>query len=220
MLHSNESRGTINQHTIAKALQMVEIDGITFPIEIENGNIRFNLTQMSKPFGREKSPGNWSRTSESRDYLDALSVTHICDTADLLEVRQGGIPANQGTWANQYLIAVEFARWLQPKFSIQVNHLVWKLLTKQAFVVESFMGVDPLIIEGVAHYYYRDVLKAVGLSTTSGTVYRRIKKYPTHFKKLYFRQFCNLQMCEYLKGEAEQKKRALRMQSNQLNLEL
>lgn len=38
------------------------------------------------------------------------------DTADLLIVKQGGTPEEQGTWCADYRIAMRFAQWLDIVF--------------------------------------------------------------------------------------------------------
>ncbi len=235
MKAQKQNRKSENKST---ALQMVVLNDHRFAVEEKNGNISFNLTMMSKPYGRKKRPGEWLKTESAREYLDALSVAnifatadnqnitnrstklHICTTADLVEVRQGGNPNEQGTWANHYLIAVEFARWLEPQFSIQVNQLVWNLLTKKTTLVEKFEGVSPLVDDNKAWYYYLDVLKAIGNSTTSGSVSARKRKYPQHFKKIFGRNFVTLDFCHYLKQAKEIKKLQTKLSSNQLALEL
>ena len=58
--------------------------------------------------------------------MGVLSVLHKCSTADLLRVKQGG--ENQGTWCTDYRIAMRFAQWLSPEFSIQVDQLLVDLM--------------------------------------------------------------------------------------------
>ena len=180
-------------------LQLVEIDHRKFAVEERNGNISFNLTQMAKPFGDHKKPSKWLRHTPAKDYLLELSKGLKSPLADLLEVRKGGTPEMAGTWANDYRIAIRFAQWLDVKFSIAVDELVYKILTKQAMVTEPFMGVTPLVIGHKAYYYYLDVLKALKLSTRSGSVAKRKRRFASQFKKCYNRNFVTLDFCQYLK---------------------
>ena len=113
----------------ASSLELVKVNGSRFAAEVLNGNARINLTQMSKPFGRSCRPGDWLRTEEAQRYLHAISVAQKCATADLLEVRQGGDPLEQGTWCRDYRIALRFAQWLSPEFSIKVDEAILGLLT-------------------------------------------------------------------------------------------
>lgn len=110
-----------------KNLQMVEIDHNKFAVEMNDGNVSVNLTKMAKPFGKSKQPINWLRTQPAKEYINALSDMHICGSADLVQVRKGG-KDEQGTWANDYRIAMRFAQWLSPNFSIQVDELLVNLM--------------------------------------------------------------------------------------------
>lgn len=208
-----------NLNPQSNALQMVVMNDHRFAVrQRPDGKIEFNLTLMSKPYGRKKRPSSWLRTESAQEYLEAITVAHKCATADLVEVRQGGLPGNQGTWCLDHRIAVRFAQWLDPRYAVTVDEIIWQLLTKQMAVVKPFKDVWPLVIEGVAYYYYMDVLRSLGRSTRSGSVYKKPKQYPQLFKKLYGRQFCKLEMCEILQDEAMLQARKLAAMSNQLNL--
>ena len=113
----------------ASSLELVKVNGSRFAAEVLNGNARINLTQMSQPFGRSCRPGNWLKTDEAQRYLHAIAVATKIATADLLEVRQGGDPLEQGTWCRDYRIALRFAQWLSPEFSIKVDEAILELLT-------------------------------------------------------------------------------------------
>jgi hypothetical protein len=151
-----------------------------FAIQIKDKNIRFNLTGMAGNY--DTDPAQWLRTEESKRYIECLSVLKKCRTADLVTVRRGGRPHEQGTWANDYRIAVEFARWLDTVFSIRVNDLIWRILTKQAVAAEPVAGVWPVIQNGRVGYPRREILLAAGYSPGSGTVSHMKRRYPeSHF---------------------------------------
>lgn len=97
---------------------------------------------------------------------------------------------------------------------IEAFNFMEELLTKQAMVVEPFMGVCPLVDEHKAWYCYLDVLKSVGNSTTSGSVSERKRRYPKHFKKFYGRNFVDRAFCEFLKKTAEVRHLQLNLFSN------
>ena len=160
------------------SLQMVEVDHNMFAIEIIDGNISANLTQMAKPFGKSKQPSDWLKTSQSKEFIEFLTVPTKIGTADLVKVIQGGKSGMQGTWAYDYQIVLEFARWLSPEFSVKVNKLVWKLLTGQAKVLEPINGVWPISYEGKVGYPRKQVCISVGYSYTSGTMGQIKKKFP------------------------------------------
>lgn len=43
----------------------------------------------------KKRPADWLRTEETKQYLQARAVMLKCASADLVQIRQGGVPANQ-----------------------------------------------------------------------------------------------------------------------------
>ena len=155
---------------------MVEVDHHPFAVEIVNGNVKVNLTQLSKPFGRKKRPQVWLKTQESKDYIQAVSVALKSATTDLLQVKQGGI--NQGTWAMDYRIAMRFAQWLSPEFSIAVDEMLVKLMRGDAVLAEPIGGVWPIIQNGVVGYPRKEILEAAGFSSDSGTIHHWKKKFP------------------------------------------
>lgn len=89
-----------------------------------------NATEMAKPFGRNKRPGNWLRTQPAIDYINEVAVAHICATSDLQRITQG-VDQEQGTWLQED-VALEFARWLSPKFALWCNEKI-KELVKQGY---------------------------------------------------------------------------------------
>lgn len=99
---------------------------ITF--QLESGSMKINASQMATVFGDKKRPTFWLRTKQAKDYIQALTDVHICTSADLLTVTKGG-DAGQGTWMHEDL-ALEFARWLNPRFGIWCNLKIKELLKK------------------------------------------------------------------------------------------
>ena len=192
-------------------LQVVEIDHQKFAVELQNGNVNVNLTQMAKPFGRSKQPVQWLRSEESKSYLETLSVLRKCSTADLLKVKQGG--QNQGTWCTDYRIAMRFAQWLDPRFALMVDELLVNLLRGDSILVKPFNGVEPTIHQGKSWYNYLDVLVSLGYSRNSGSVAVRKKLFPQHFTKLFGRNFITTEFCNFLKL----RKDAVQLQLNFIN---
>jgi KilA-N domain. len=183
----------------AMRLEMVRIDQSEFAAEILRGNANVNLTQMAKPFGRSKRPANWLKAEETKCYLGVLAVATKRATADLLEVRQGIDIEQQGTWCTDYRIAMRFAQWLSPEFSIAVDDMLVKLVFGEAALVEPMNGVCPLIYEGKAWYNYRDILSSYGLSRRSSARDRK-NRYPEHFKLIYGRNFITPHYVKLLNG--------------------
>ena len=172
----------------AMRLEMVEVDHNRFAAEILCGNARINMTQMAKPFGESKKPVFWLKTSEAKDYINALSVVRKITTADLVEVRQGGTPEKQGTWCNDYRIALRFAQWLSPEFAVACDDVLIRLMFGDAVFAEEINGVEPVIYGGRTWYNYRDAQASFGLSRKS-SAWKRKKASPQHFMKLYGQNF-------------------------------
>lgn len=92
----------------------------------KSDNVMINATEMAKPF--RKTTKDWLRTDAAKEFIGSLSaVRQICPT-DLVVVKQGGDPKLQGTWMHED-VALEFARWLSPKFAIWCNDQIKELLT-------------------------------------------------------------------------------------------
>lgn len=93
----------------------------------ENG-VMVNATQMAKPFG--KRPNDWLLLPSTKEFLEALSITRKSGNADYQAVitRKGGLnPEEGGTWLSEDA-AIEFARWLSPKFAIWCNDRIKELM--------------------------------------------------------------------------------------------
>lgn len=77
---------------------------------------------MAKPFG--KRPVDWLRTQSAQDFINALSNVRKCTYADLVQVTEGSPETGGGTWMHED-VALEFARWLSPKWpSLSVSALL------------------------------------------------------------------------------------------------
>lgn len=86
-------------------------------------NVMVNATQMAKAFG--KQPIKWLETNQSKSYIEELAKLRNCTLADLVQVKKGG--STPGTWMHED-VAMEFARWLSPKFAIWTNDRIKELL--------------------------------------------------------------------------------------------
>jgi len=182
--------------------EMVAVANSKFGIEHTKDNLKVNLTQMAKPFGRTKRPKNWLRTTLAQEYLKIVSVALLRATKDLIQIKQSGNSSLQGTWCIDYHIALRFAQWLSPEFSYAVDDCIMKLLTKQATITEPFNGIDPVIHQNKPWYYYREVLWSIGFSINSGSVAKRKREYPDYFVKLFGRNFISLSYCYKLRDDA------------------
>ena len=90
----------------------------------KKGNlIMVNATQMAKPFG--KLTKDWLKTNQCKEFLSVLSEGRKILSSELVKVTYGN---NGSTWMHED-VAIEFARWLSPKFAIWCNDRIKELLT-------------------------------------------------------------------------------------------
>lgn len=107
-------------------------------------NVMLNAAQMAKPFG--KKPTHWLRLDSTKAFLFALQKSKL-QKSNLTEIQDngkyqinsvyhsyyGGLVigqhggANPGTWMHED-VAIEFARWLNPKFAIWCNDRIKEIL--------------------------------------------------------------------------------------------
>lgn len=92
-------------------------------------SVMINATQMSKPFG--KRPNDWLNLPTTTSFLEVLSITRLSGNGDYQAVitQKGGTKGGGGTWMHEDA-AIEFARWLDPRFAIWCNDRVKELMTK------------------------------------------------------------------------------------------
>lgn len=85
-----------------------------------------NATEMAKPFG--KQPVFWLNNQYTKGFLEEMAELRNLSSADLVRVIKGGNDKNaQGTWMHED-VALEFARWLSPRFSIWCNDRIKELM--------------------------------------------------------------------------------------------
>lgn len=106
--------------------EVIKYDYNGTEITFQHGaNVMVNATEMAKSFGK-RTP-DWLRTEQTQEFIEELSKVRKCVLADLVVVRNGG--NNPGTWMHED-VAMEFARWLSPKFAIWCNDRIKELLTQ------------------------------------------------------------------------------------------
>lgn len=77
----------------------------------------------------DKLWGNWYRLDSTKEYLKALQSRRYSDlnNGKLIDVVQGGIPDEQGTWVYRK-VALRLAQWLSAEFAVQVDEWTDELL--------------------------------------------------------------------------------------------
>lgn len=111
----------MNETQTTPVVYQYEGSSVTF---FKGENVMVNANEMAKPFG--KRPVDWMQNQQTKEFLAELSKVRKSTLADLVRVVKGG--NNPGTWMNQD-VALEFARWLSPKFAIWCNDRIKELLT-------------------------------------------------------------------------------------------
>lgn len=107
--------------------QVCLYNGSPVTFKLGDGTTTVNATQMAKPFGKLVS--GWLRLESTKEFLNALSADMQIHTSALIQTVKGG-NGEQGTWMHEDA-ALEFARWLSPKFAIWCNARIKELLTGQ-----------------------------------------------------------------------------------------
>ncbi len=108
-------------------LQAFAFEGNNVTFYEKDGMLYINATEMAKSFGNSKRPQFWLNLQSTREFLSALTEARNLASVDLQRITKGG--PNQGTWLRKD-VAIEFARWLSPKFAIWCNDRIEELMTK------------------------------------------------------------------------------------------
>ena len=103
--------------------KMLSFEGNNISFKNEGGVVYVNANEMAKPFS--KSPSKWFELESTKSYI--LELQNIRNGGSLIETTQG---RNGGTWLHEDL-AIEFARWISPRFAIWCNDTIKQLITKE-----------------------------------------------------------------------------------------
>jgi len=104
-----------------------------------NGNVMICATGMARPFGKSKEPKHWLKLQSSKEFLCELSKVKNLTLPDLVQVKYGGL--NPGTWFHDD-VAIEFARWLSPRFGIWCNDRVKEILYGKTYIYATPQTID------------------------------------------------------------------------------
>lgn len=126
--------------------EVIEIDNkeVTFDISelATNKNLYVNATEIGKHF--HKKPGNWLRSSDTKEYIDAVSGCSDMSYEKLITTKQGG--KHQGTWLHSKLI-IAYARWLNPVFAVKCDNKIQEMLQNPTQVQTQQNDILPAIVE-------------------------------------------------------------------------
>lgn len=138
------------------------------------GEAFFNATVAAKAF--DKQPSDWLRTKETKDYLEALREINGTQQDQLVIVRQGGFPNEQGTWLHPDLV-VAFARWLHPMFAVWCDMQVKEILrgNRGVAAVEPESKLRPYTPE--PYYFEQHLVESqnvvLEMKTFSGMIHKK-----------------------------------------------
>ena len=108
-------------------------EGKNIDFKDQHGSVMVNATQMAKAFNK-RCP-DWLKLQSTEEFLnvlkdsqdDNLHLGMFDKEKSLVQVIHGG--NNRGTWMQED-VALEFSRWLHPKFAIWTNKHIKELLLK------------------------------------------------------------------------------------------
>ena len=150
----------------------LEIKSEVFTYEGENitfnmgDSVMINATEMAKVFG--KRPIDWLRLPNTETFLNELQA--VRKSHRLIETVNG-----VGTWMHED-VALEFARWLSPKFAIWCNDQI-KMLLKHGNVS---LNEDEMIAKSMAILTQRVEQQKRQLELARSTIQEQARKVEYH----------------------------------------
>ena len=88
------------------------------PIQCRQPDGYVNATAMCQAGGKRWN--DYSRMERTTEYISALTAVAGIPVTDLVDLKQGGRPDEQGTWIHPRL-AVDLARWVSPAFAVWMD---------------------------------------------------------------------------------------------------
>jgi hypothetical protein len=110
-MYKNTDQGAESQGVVLPAdlVEVFSFNGNPVSFRTGNGLVYVNMTEVAKAFPN-KNLSQIINSQEMKDYLKAFCNISKYRTSDLLIVKQGGDPQQQGTWAHR-------------KVAVRVGHL-------------------------------------------------------------------------------------------------
>lgn len=200
-------------------IEILNIEGNAVAVErIDEKNFKVNLTQLAKPYGKKLN--DWLRLKTTQEYLqyrqkkcygnsritsDRYGNSHNGEYdptyGGQIIVRKGNSSMyEQGTWCTDFHIALDCIAWLDPKRKDAVYDVFIAFMNGQLVPAENtpIAGVTPIQYMNSVFYPYNELLKAFGMSTISGAVWKRKRLYPREFIKIGNTNFVSRQLAKIL----------------------
>ena len=108
-----------------------EVSEIPFKVN-DDDEVFMNATEMMRPFP-DKRMHNFTRIKSTIEFINALhedkgaTPISVATDSQLVVSKMGG--DDRGTWFHEDL-ALEFARWLSPKFKLWCSKRIQEIITK------------------------------------------------------------------------------------------
>ena len=116
-----------------------QINGVSIGLRKTDGYI--NATKACLAYnsqtGKAKQPSDWLKTKKAKAYISYVSSVTTIVRTELLIVKKGGDPAEQGTWLHPKL-ATSFSSWLSEEFEYFVSE--WLQEWSQGKLTNTFPG--------------------------------------------------------------------------------
>lgn len=134
------------------SIQSLSFDGVL--VHFDN-DAYLNATAIAKQFN--KRVGDYLRNARTQEYIAALGeyltknpVTGktVTEQNQLVILIQGGTPEEQGTWIHPKL-AIDFARWLSPRFAVWCDVQIEKILGIDSKYYESTISINQQPIQNI-----------------------------------------------------------------------
>ena len=132
---------------------LVELIGDLKLIEIRKSDGYVNATKMCKAYNKEWY--DYYKIQTTKKYIEELSLSepNIKGSALIKSIKGGNDKNNQGTWIHG-LLAIDLARWISPKFGVQVDKLVSRYLsgnvtTQESINVNKNLNENLIIIDDI-----------------------------------------------------------------------
>lgn len=115
------------------------------PITFSLGeSLMVSATEMARPFG--KRPTDWLKNQSTKEFIKTLCGVRNLVPSEIVQVVNGD---QGGTWMHED-VAMEFARWLSPKFAIWCNDRIKELLTKGNTQLKPMTPIQMLAMQAQA----------------------------------------------------------------------
>ena len=101
-----------------------------------------NATAIAKQFN--KNPKDYLKSKRTQEYIEAVRTILLTEQNQLVIIKQGGSPEEQGTWLHPKL-AVDFARWLDVRFAVWCDLQIEKILHSRSHSDSLAEFLKPLI---------------------------------------------------------------------------